>query len=510
MTFHFTARRLPGLPALSWAADIHPDLSASAICGSAVEANDRGLIAGAWAGDFDDHGFPTAATSTGTALTVSRDQILVSCGTAGSAPLYFCRDGDRLVVSNTLAFALAAAGDRLVRENPYYVNDFCTYFFGNDRHRHTVGTEGGRLSIFYGPIVVGKDRKLARAPFPDAPSFGDFHSYRAYLAAQTALIFANAADAARRKRYLPLATVSSGYDSTACAVIAREAGCREGITFGEPADRPDSAEDSGLEVGTQIGLSMSQYKTFAYKERNDLREIQFVASSFSAGEVSLSSAADALEGRLIVNGLGGDWLWDPKKGHHRHQAVPFFIAGYSQNEFLAQAPALALALPMIGGRFMNDLDAISTSPAMRAWSVGGDYDRPIPRRILEEAGIPRGSFAYRKQQVAVDYYSLNRRFPSLDVFFSNASIAAFEAWFAGKRPMTRWREIRHSLIADSLGRLIWSGKINRAVRRLGLRWPPFAHHVLRYKVPINKNSYVFNWAVELQVDRYRRALAEDR
>jgi hypothetical protein len=33
---------------------------------------------------------------------------------------------------------------------------------------------------------------------------------------------------------------------------------------------------------------------------------------------------------------------------------------------------------------------------MRPWRVGGAYDRPIARRILEEAGIPRGTFGVSK------------------------------------------------------------------------------------------------------------------
>src|SRR2546427_8786426 len=33
------------------------------------------------------------------------------------------------------------------------------------------------------------------------------------------------------------------------------------------------------------------------------------------------------------------------------------------------------------------------------WRLGSDYDRPIPRRILEEAGIPRRLFGNRKKAV---------------------------------------------------------------------------------------------------------------
>jgi hypothetical protein len=38
---------------------------------------------------------------------------------------------------------------------------------------------------------------------------------------------------------------------------------------------------------------------------------------------------------------------------------------------------------------------------MQPWSVGGKYDRPIARRILETAGVQRGTFARRKRAIAI-------------------------------------------------------------------------------------------------------------
>jgi hypothetical protein len=34
---------------------------------------------------------------------------------------------------------------------------------------------------------------------------------------------------------------------------------------------------------------------------------------------------------------------------------------------------------------------------MQPWHVEGDYNRPIPRRIIEDAGLPRGSCAVHKK-----------------------------------------------------------------------------------------------------------------
>ena len=49
-----------------------------------------------------------------------------------------------------------------------------------------------------------------------------------------------------------------------------------------------------------------------------------------------------------------------------------------------------------GIRHWTDLFRISNSDEMKPWSIGGDYDRLIPRRILEEKGLPRESFGMKK------------------------------------------------------------------------------------------------------------------
>jgi hypothetical protein len=42
---------------------------------------------------------------------------------------------------------------------------------------------------------------------------------------------------------------------------------------------------------------------------------------------------------------------------------------------------------------------------MSAWQLDNDYDRPIPRRLLEERGVPRAWFGFGKKAVAQDFES---------------------------------------------------------------------------------------------------------
>jgi hypothetical protein len=505
---YFVVEKQRDLPALAFAAEIVAGRpSIPVVCGRAVEVDNDGLIAGAWAGSFQERAIEHAASSIGTALRMTPQGLVAVVGTVSASQLCFCRVGSRLVVSNILALALAVAEDRLIASHPFYPQDLFTLIFGSHRYKHTVATECGRLSVFYGSMMISDDGTLRPAPVTEPPAFANFAAYRAYLVGQTQAILANAADPSRHHRYRPIVALSAGYDSPAAAVIARDSGCGEAFTFGQPVDRPDASEDSGSAIGQALGLTTTEYDTFAFRERRDLPELEFIASSFGGGQVYLSETGTALADRVVVSGYGGDAVWGIRYGARSAPHFPIYIGGYSQNEFFARAPALDLSVPMIGARRVADIGNISRSAELVPWSIGGDYDRPIPRRILEEAGVPRGIFATRKRRVTPDYDTITRRAIDLDRFLSPASRAAFETWFAKEQPIDRFQALRHRLLSDSIGRIVWSGKLSRALRRVRISWPPFPVRLLNLKVPVRKNAFVFNWAVGRQVERYRALLA---
>jgi hypothetical protein len=59
-------------------------------------------------------------------------------------------------------------------------------------------------------------------------------------------------------------------------------------------------------------------------------------------------------------------------------------------------------VPFWGIRNLLDIKKISEHAEMKPWSVGGDYDRPIPRRIAEEAGVSRALFGQKKSATTID------------------------------------------------------------------------------------------------------------
>ena len=506
-----TTERNAALPALAWVADLAVDGSVRARCGDAVEIDGGGIIAGAWGGCFAECDFSGAATSTGTALRVAGDGLQGLVGSAGIALLHRYRSRDRLVLSNSLALALAAAGDELRPDYAFYPHMLYTITLGPDRYRREIPTRRGRLATFYRSIVVDGEGHERFCPIPDMPRFGSYAEYRAVLVSETAALFANAADPARRVRYAPIVGISAGYDSPAAAVVARDAGCREAFTFRQSLQGAGAHDDSGEAIAKQLGLPVAAFDTFAYRSRDDLPEVEFLASSFSGGNVYFAASEALLRGRVVVTGAAGDYIWGRSHASRRTPVWPAYYGGYSINEFFLRMPALELAVPAIGASRSAALGRISRSAEMQQWSVGGQYDRPIPRRLIEEAGVPRSAFADRKRMITPAYDSSTRRAPPLGTLLSERSLAEFELWFAAGKPINRRQALCHNMLVETVGRVLWSSRLTRALDRLNMRWPPFPGRLWSLRIPVRKNAFVFNWAVGRQIALYRRCLGlEDR
>ena len=62
---------------------------------------------------------------------------------------------------------------------------------------------------------------------------------------------------------------------------------------------------------------------------------------------------------------------------------------------------MQVAIPYIGARNREDILRITESDEMQPWCLGTPYDRPIPRRIAETAGVPRDLFGQIKMATTI-------------------------------------------------------------------------------------------------------------
>jgi hypothetical protein len=135
---------------------------------------------------------------------------------------------------------------------------------------------------------------------------------------------------------------------------------------------------------------------------------------------------------------------------------------------------------------------------MKPWDVPGDYSRPICRRIVEEAGVPREMFGIEK---LASWVKLNRQ----KAFLSDQSMQDYIDWL-GENRMEWVRQGRvppvRSLSLDGL-ELSWRSRFKYwAAKKRGLSQLALHYSGLRlfanilYDRPTRLRRYVFPWALE--------------
>jgi len=397
----FDYERVESLPRLAWCVSFERGSRRARVRhGPWLAARDGWFVDGAWAGPFAGGGFPACASFAGTGGRCEGGRALLCTPTNTLERIYVARRDDRLWASSSLPFLLAQASLSLDPSYPFYRSDLWSVILGLRRCVRVLPTrEGVPLRIVYhANLSVDPSLDCREEPKAPPPEWRDFGAYRRWFVDALRAILDNARDDGRAIRHESVATVSRGYDSTACAVVAAEAGCRAGVTFRTGIRYTAGgahADDCGAEIGARLGLAMRVV------ERDDAwLPAPDVAAEFAAEgdgfDLKFARFEPLLGRSLLLTGNRGGTAW----GRAPRRPGPWHYcrdpSGTSLSEWRRRAGFLHLAAPALAAGAERTLRRISNSPEMRPFRVGGRYDRPIPRRILEEAGVPRGSFAESK------------------------------------------------------------------------------------------------------------------
>ena len=299
---------------------------------------------------------------------------------------------------------------------------------------------------------------------------------------------------ARQYPYQFLGTMSSGYDSTTVATLARAAGAREVLCV----DRAKTGEsDSGEVAARHLGLAPLRIRADAW--RSMLRpEIPFIVGNAMGGEVLFSAAEPHLRRRVLLTGYHGDKIWDTHTKDLGSYIRRGDVSGSALMEYRLWVGFLHCPVPFWGVRQIRDVHAISTSPEMAPWDVGGDYSRPICRRIVESAGVPRAAFGQRK-------LAASTMVQAHDDFLTPVSMSDYLGWVKAHR----WDWIRHGRIPP-IARADVDRQIYRSVKAL-MKWLKRQPAIWRLADSLDSHSNlrrgIFPWAVERAKERY--ALSHD-
>jgi hypothetical protein len=490
MRFEFT--EVASLPRLAWClrAD-ERDTIVRVVHGPWVETGEDFLVEGAWPGLFADGRIGDGGVLMGSGAMLRDGRLVVHAPSQTTEAVYSVRAGRSLFFSNSVPFLSSASGSALDPAYRDYEDDALSITDGLQRYRRDVPLRDGRsLGVHYFcDVTVEPDLTLrSTTKTIDAPGFSSFGEYRAFLGSMVAGIAENARDPARKRRFEPIAFCSTGYDSTACAALGRDIGCNEAVAF---ESRRGVRSDSGRPIAEALG-----YRRIVERHERDYLALPVSADFLGTGELATSiyfaAAAEELEGKLLLSGSHGDRIWGLELADNPH-LVRFDYTDGARTEFRLRTGYLNFPVPFVGLQRHADIHRISRSEEMAPWRLGNSYDRPIPRRIAEEAGAPRelfGTYKFGGVGNSLRFGGLRQ----LGRIMNPQDFAEFRSFYRGQR--------RNPGLLRSLFYFLYCGSI--VVQGLGVTWPRrfLSRAPRRWRCSPWAPSYLFLWAAQKLAARY--------
>jgi hypothetical protein len=394
---HLTCTEVPGWPKLAWLATLkHGSDEVAVLHGPCVETGRDWCMEGVWAGDFAQGNFDLTDVVVGTGIRIRGGEVrFVSSGDTLNR-LHHFRGPEALHVSNSLSALLAIADLRLV---PGY--DYATAMESiirglDDYVREIPSTRGPVYLTYFNNLIVTGESVAEAAKPSSAPDFTEFAVYRDHLFASARAVGENARSAERRHRVASVTTISSGYDSPATSVVAREAGVCDAVTIGKArrtADNPFDLDDSGEPVARQLGLNC---RVYSRARKNYPFEDALWASMGNVGDLNLTLFDYPESLCLLFSGFWGGRLWDRNDDY----VAPLRrkdSSGARFSECRLELGVFVCDPTFWGCQNERQVRDIGKRRDMLPWTLGTDYDKPIARRIVEEAGVRRDSFGTRKR-----------------------------------------------------------------------------------------------------------------
>jgi hypothetical protein len=445
----------------------------------------------AWPGSFEAGDFDQTDLLAGTGGRIREDSIAFAAPGNTIDRVVSLQTSHGLLVSNSLPCLLAVSGATLDPSYPRYYEDFATIVRGLSAFKQTVSTSQGPIRLtLYGTLVWNGYEAASSIKPAVIRNLRSFAQYERFLHENLSALAQNVTDLKRLCSFRFLATTSSGYDSPAIATLARTTGAEEAVCI--DTDRLGNAED-GQRIAALLGLRPIVIAREAWRELDGV-EVLFIAADGTSEAAPLSGARDKLSGRVLLTGYHGDKVWAKHVQDLSDQVVRGDPSGLSLSEYRLWAGFIHCPIAFWGVRQIADINRVSNSQEMRPWDVPGDYSRPIPRRIVESAGVPREAFGMSKRVTAVAFSE----------FLTPAALAQYREWLARNRG--EW--LRRGRMPPPLGRSFerMEGTVADAFERALKKTPLLWRLAPSLDNPGRLRRYAFAWAAALVASRYRDRL----
>ncbi|BFU90598.1 MAG: hypothetical protein NTAFB01_17850 [Nitrospira sp.] len=400
-------RHVFGWPPLAWVAQCS-DTEVVLAHGSRVETAQDWFAEAVWPGPFGDGGFDHTDLVFGSGGRVSQGTVTFVSSGSTLDRLVSIQVGKHAYVSNSLVALCAVLNLSVDPFSEEYCSNFRSIAAGLRQYKNILQTTQGplRLTYFHNLRWEGRSLDVKEKPLGNR-TFGTFEEYRRFLETSLSAINRNMVDPLRRWHYLPLGTLSTGYDSSTVATLARTMGNAQVLTFHQGRE---GSSDSGETIAACLGLSSIVLDRTAWRQ-DPFSEVPFLAADAYGEDMHFVAARSCLQGRVLLTGHHGDTVW----GTGDYNLTPDIVrngppSGLSLTEWRLWVGFIHCSVPFFGVRNIEHIHRISTSEEMKPWSVGGDYDRPICRRIVEEAGVERELFGQRKNATTVKLWKHSEEF----------------------------------------------------------------------------------------------------
>jgi hypothetical protein len=300
-------------------------------------------------------------------------------------------------VSNSIAFILVQADLSPDLDYLNYVTDFATICDGISEYRKEIPIEKDNVLMlaYYQNLMIDSDLRVQTVDKCKPPQVNDYISYKQFLSQSLQSLSQNAGDPHRRIKYSPLATISRGYDSTACAALALQCGCSKVLTVAGPGKY---VNDCGTNIAKTMGYEqIIEVLVDSYKGRDrKMIEPLFMASGELGTDCFWASFEEHLPETYVVIGINGDKVWDINSKSITTSIKRSSPSATSLGEYRLRTGFIQVPVPFFGCVNHPAIHRISISDEMQPWVLHNDYDRPIPRRIVEEMGVERHLFGNMK------------------------------------------------------------------------------------------------------------------
>ncbi len=407
MNLTFSFQHLPSLPSNAWSVIIRKQCDViSVFHGSGVEARNDLFAEAVWNEGFDADGMEKATLFFGTGCMIKGALAVFMTSSDQTAPLYSLQRRDVVFISNSIIHLMQLSGTAPLNAYPFYTYDFLRNSrAGIGQPAGTLLHAGnGSLKVHFNTrIAINSDLVMGFSPYLAVPEPLNYQHLLSIYKSAIARLFENGADEARRFKYRQNILCSSGYDSLANAVVCADLGCRSFISVLDSRSASPEA-DSGKRPMGYLGLGVHEVDRYVHISNSKACDAEFGLTSIH--NYPFLSACEHLLGKsLLINGSLGDVIWSVR--HHRLAGNDwkdwglYLLPGLSSTEHRLRVGYIDVSPQSMFVRHAQALFRISSSEEMEFFRPDPGYDRPIPRRIIEEAGIPRGTFAIRKMMTAV-------------------------------------------------------------------------------------------------------------